>query len=122
MRWEGGREGGNIEDRRGLGGPVGVGGMWVGGVVLALIGYFVFGIDPSTTSSALSGGGQYEQQAGTRGAPSDAGGRFVDVVSTNVDDVWAAIFKREGQTYQPPAAVVLLMQRWFVAGLTEGEK
>jgi hypothetical protein len=48
MEWEEGRTGGGIEDRRGLG-PVGVGGMGVGGVVLALIGYFVFGVSPSTT-------------------------------------------------------------------------
>jgi predicted metalloprotease len=110
MRWEGGRGGGNIEDRRGLG-PVGVGGVGAGGVILALIGYFVFGIDPSTTMSVVGGGSpQVEQQAGVRGAPADEAGRFVDVVSTNVDDVWSAIFKREGQRYTPPEAVVLYTQ------------
>ena len=110
MRWGGGRESGNIEDRRGLG-PVGVGGLGIGGVVLALVGYFVFGIDPSTTMSVVNGAQpQAEQQAGTRGAPKDEAGRFVDVVSTSVDDVWSAIFKQEGQTYRPPAAVVLYDQ------------
>jgi predicted metalloprotease len=110
MRWGGGRESGNIEDRRGLG-PVGVGGLGIGGVVLALVGYFVFGIDPSTTLSVVGGAQpQAEQQAGTRGAPKDEAGRFVDVVSTSVDDVWTAIFKQEGQTYRPPAAVVLYDQ------------
>ena len=110
MRWGGGRESGNIEDRRGLG-PVGVGGVGVGGVVLALIGYFVFGIDPSTTMSVVGGGQpQVEQQAGVRGQPKDEAGRFVDVVSTSVDDVWTQIFKQEGQTYRPPAAIVLYDQ------------
>jgi len=110
MRWGGGRESGNIEDRRGLG-PVGVGGLGIGGVVLALVGYFVFGIDPSTTMSVVNGAQpQAEQQAGSRGAPKDEAGRFVDVVSTSVDDVWSAIFKQEGQTYRPPAAVVLYDQ------------
>jgi predicted metalloprotease len=110
MRWGGGRESGNIEDRRGLG-PVGVGGLGIGGVVLALVGYFVFGIDPSTTMSVVGGAQpQAEQQAGARGAPKDEAGRFVDVVSTSVDDVWSAIFKQEGQTYRPPAAVVLYDQ------------
>ena len=110
MRWGGGRESGNIEDRRGLG-PVGVGGLGVGGVVLALVGYFVFGIDPSTTLSVVNGAQpQAEQQAGFRGQPKDEAGRFVDVISTSVDDVWAAIFKQEGQTYRPPAAVVLYDQ------------
>jgi predicted metalloprotease len=110
MRWGGGRESGNIEDRRGLG-PVGVGGLGIGGVVLALVGYFVFGIDPSTTMSVVSGAQpQAEQQAGFRGQPKDEAGRFVDVISTSVDDVWTAIFKQEGQTYRPPAAVVLYDQ------------
>jgi predicted metalloprotease len=110
MRWGGGRESGNIEDRRGLG-PVGVGGLGVGGVVLALVGYFVFGIDPSTTLSVVNGAQpQAEQQAGFRGQPKDEAGRFVDVIATSVDDVWTAIFKQEGQTYRPPAAVVLYDQ------------
>jgi predicted metalloprotease len=110
MRWGGGRESGNIEDRRGLG-PVGVGGVGVGGVVLALIGYFVFGIDPRATMSVVGGAQpQAEQQAGFRGQPKDEAGRFVDVISTSVDDVWTQIFKQEGQTYRPPAAIVLYDQ------------
>jgi predicted metalloprotease len=110
MRWTGGRGSGNIEDRRGLG-AVGVGGLGAGGVVLALIGYFVFGIDPSTTLSVVNGaGGQAAQQEGVRGAPADEAGRFVDVVSTSVDDVWTAIFRQQGQTYRPPAGVVLYDQ------------
>ncbi|MEO8115459.1 MAG: neutral zinc metallopeptidase [Phenylobacterium sp.] len=110
MRWLGGRESGNIEDRRGLG-PVGIGGLGAGGVVLALIGYFVFGIDPSTTLDAVNGAApQAEQQEGFRGAPKDEAGRFVDVVATSVDDVWTGIFRQQGQTYRPPAAVVLYDQ------------
>lgn len=110
MEWRGGRESGNIEDRRGLG-PVGVGGLGAGGVVLALIGYLVFGISPSTTMSALSGGGApAEQQQGQRGTPQDEAGQFVDVIETNVDDVWTQIFRREGRDYRPPAGVVLYDQ------------
>ena len=110
MRWMGGRESGNIEDRRGLG-PVGVGGLGVGGVVLALIGYFVFGIDPSTTASVVQGARpEAQQQDGFRGQPKDEGGKFVDVISTSVDDVWTGIFKQQGATYRPPAAVVLYDQ------------
>jgi predicted metalloprotease len=113
MRWLGGDESGNIEDRRGLG-PVGlgVGGLGAGGLVLALIGYFVFGISPSTTLSALDGAGSGppSQQAGVRGAPSDEGGRFVDVIATSVDQVWAQVFRQNGRTYTPPAAEVLYDQ------------
>jgi len=113
MEWRGGRASGNIEDRRGLGPVAGIGGLGAGGVVLALIGYFVFGIDPSTTLSALSGAGQpapAEQQQGVRGTPQDPSARFVDVVETNVDDVWTQIFQQSGERYQPPAAVVLYDQ------------
>ena len=105
MRWSGGRGSGNIEDRRGLGPAGAVGGLGAGGVILALIGYFVFGIDPSTTTAVL-GGGQQVQQEGVRGGPADDAGRFVDVVATNVDDVWT----RQMPGYRPPEAVVLYDQ------------
>ncbi|WP_334163567.1 KPN_02809 family neutral zinc metallopeptidase [Phenylobacterium sp.] len=110
MRWSGGRGGGNIEDRRGLGPAGAVGGLGAGGVILALIGYFVFGIDPSTTMNVVGGGQQVEQQAGVRGTPADEAGRFVDVVATNVDDVWTQVFRQQGRQYQPPAAVVIYDQ------------
>jgi len=110
MRWEGGRQSGDIEDRRGLG-PVGVGGVGVGGVVLALVGYFVFGISPSTTLHALNGAGApAAQQQGVQGPVADKAGQFVDVVSTNVNDVWSQVFRQEGRSYRPPRSVVLYSQ------------
>ena len=108
MRWQGGRTSGNIEDRRGLG-PVGVGGMGVGGVVLALIGYFVFGISPDTTQQVL-GSGQTQEQHGQVGTPADQAGKFVDVVETSTTDVWSQIFQQEGRRYTPPEGVVLYDQ------------
>ena len=39
MRWQGGRRGGGVEDRRGMGGKAVGGG--IGAVLFALIGYFV---------------------------------------------------------------------------------
>ena len=110
MRWQGGRRSGNIEDRRGLG-PA-AGGLGAGGVILALIGYFVFGVSPQTTLQAVDavGGGQ-QQQKGVIGAPSDEAGAFVDTVATSVDDVWTGVFRNQGQAYKPPAAVVLYDER-----------
>jgi len=102
MRWQGGRRGGNIEDRRGMGG-VGIAGGGIGALVLAAIGYFVFGIDPQTTqqiTSQLGGVGSAEQ--GVQGSPEDQAGAFVDVIGTNVDDVWKT--KLEG--YQPPTVIL----------------
>ena len=52
MEWGGGRREGNIEDRRGMG-PVGLAGGGIGAVVLAVIGYFVFGVPPEATMNAV---------------------------------------------------------------------
>lgn len=107
MEWGGGRQSGNIEDRRGLG-PVGVAGGGIGAVVLAAVGYFVFGINPETTMSVVNGVQQpAAQQQGQRGAATDEAGRFVDVIETSNTDVWTPIFARSGGRYAPPAAVVL---------------
>ncbi|MCA0355659.1 MAG: neutral zinc metallopeptidase [Proteobacteria bacterium] len=109
MEWEGGRRSGNIEDRRGLG-PVGVAGGGIGAVVLAAIGYFVFGVDPRTTLEATQRLQQPVQQEGVRGQVSDAEGQFVDVIETSNRDVWTPIFRQEGVDYRPPAAIVLYEQ------------
>lgn len=102
MRWEGGRRGGNIEDRRGMG-PVGLAGGGIGALVLAAIGYFVFGIDPSTTQQITSQlGGVGAEQQGKEGTPQDQAGLFVDVIGANIDDVWRS--KLEG--YRPPTVVL----------------
>jgi predicted metalloprotease len=107
MQWEDGDESGNVEDRRGLGPLVG-GGLGVGGLVLAAIGYFVFGISPQATLNAVDGAAApVAQQQGVRGAPGDPEGRFVDVVATSVDEVWAQVFQESGQTYRRPAPAVL---------------
>jgi predicted metalloprotease len=71
--------------------------------VLAAIGYFVFGLDPQTTSqltSQLGGVGSAEQ--GKQGSPEDQAGAFVDVIGTNVDDVW----KSKLQGYRPPTVTL----------------
>lgn len=109
MEWEGGHRSGNIEDRRGLG-PVGIAGGGIGAVVLAAIGYFVFGVDPRTTLEATQRLQQPAQQEGVRGQVSDAEGQFVDVIETSNRDVWTPIFRQEGMDYRPPAAIVLYEQ------------
>ena len=109
MEWEGGRRSGNIEDRRGLG-PVGIAGGGIGAVVLAAIGYFVFGIDPRTTMEATQGLQQPAQQEGTRGQVSDREGQFIDVIETSNREVWTPIFRNEGVDYRPPEAIVLYNQ------------
>lgn len=102
MRWAGGRRGGGIEDRRGLGGKAMAGGGLVA-VAIALIGYFVFGVDPTTTQQVIS---QFDdvsaQQQGKLGTPQDQAGQFIDVVGANINDVWS--LKIRG--YEQPKVVL----------------
>ena len=87
MRWEKGRRDGNIEDRRGMGGTVAGGG--IGVAVIALIAYYVFGVDPQTAqqvASQIGGTTSSSQGEAEVGTPEDRAGQFVDVVGTNVND------------------------------------
>jgi predicted metalloprotease len=114
MRWEGNRESDNVEDRRdegggggGGGGALGLGGrsIGIGTIVIALIGGAIFGVNPLTILSFLSGGGPAPQvQQGPAKSPpaDDRGAKFVSVVLADTEDVWAAVFKQGGATYHPP--------------------
>lgn len=114
MRWQGGRRGGNIDDRRGVGGGAMAGG-GIGVVILAAIGYFVFDIDPTTTTQLASQFGGAGVSEGRTGSPSDQAGAFVDVIGTNIDDVW----KTRIQGYQPPT--VTLYERGTQTGCGFGD-
>lgn len=102
MRWEDGRRGGNVEDRRGGGGKAVAGG-GLGVAIIALIGYFVFGVDPETTMQAASSmGGAGTAEQGEEGTPEDRAGLFVDVIGANVNDVWS----RAMDGYREPTVVI----------------
>jgi predicted metalloprotease len=108
MKWEGNRESDNVEDGRGSGG--GGGGFGIGGksiglgtIVIALIGSYFFGIDPSVI---LGGGGSsapVAQEAGPAAAPAnDRQTKFVRTVLADTEDVWTDIFKANNSTYIKP--------------------
>jgi predicted metalloprotease len=107
----GGRESGNIEDRRGSGmrgGGIAVGG--IGGVAILLVCLFL-GIDPSVL---LSGGDQgspapqqQSRQADGRPAPTeDEGRRFVAQVLGDTEQVWKQQFSQMGRQYSDPTLVL----------------
>ncbi len=102
MRWTGGRRGGGVEDRRGLSGGGLAAGGGIGALVIGLIGYFVLGINPSTTQAVLGQFGGLGQERGEVGTPRDDAGMFVDVIGTNINDVWAA----QLPNYTPPKVVL----------------
>ena len=107
MRWDGGEEGSDVEDRRGLGPAHIGGGVGIVGIVIALIGYFVFHIDLRAILAAEQGGaGPVAQQQGTMGAPKDEQGRFANVVFTSVNKSWAAQFSKSNVTWENPTLVL----------------
>jgi predicted metalloprotease len=110
MRWEGERESGNVEDYRGEGGGGG-GGFGIGGrsigigtIVIALVGGAIFGINPLTILSLLSGGpAPVQQQAPAHAPPAqDRTAKFVATVLADTEDVWKKQFAQGGATYREP--------------------
>ena len=115
MKWEGNRESDNVEDRRSDGGNGGGGGLLggrsigIGTIVVALIGGWIFGINPMTILSLLSGGSppaQVQQAPAQRPPADDRMARFVSTVLADTEDVWKDIFAKGGATYQEPRLVL----------------
>jgi len=102
MRWTGGRRSGNIEDRRGRGVPMAVGG-GLGTVALLLLALF-FGVDPSVVLQGGQPEAPTEAPAGSPGA--DPLRDFVAVVLADTEDVWREIFTRMNREYRDPTLVL----------------
>ena len=110
MKWEGQRESDNVEDVRGSSGggglPIGGRHIGIGGLVVALLASWAFGINPLTVLGLLDGGGGAPVQQPAPGPaqshPKDPAARFVSVVLADTEDVWGAYFQRSGQQYPAP--------------------
>ena len=123
MRWEGNEQSDNVEDRRdddggggggGGGGFIGGRGIGIGTIAVALIAGWVFGINPLTVLSLLSGGGgapaqvqqQHPQGPAHKPPPGDREAAFVATVLKNTEVVWSDIFQKNGGTYHAPRLVL----------------
>jgi uncharacterized protein len=113
MRWQGGRESANVEDRRAMGGGrrMAVGG-GMGTIVLLLLVWFLGGNPLAVLQQIDRGGGP-----GAPAAPLDPGDprgaelndeekQFVSVVLGDTEDVWREQFARAGQRYRDPKLVL----------------
>src|SRR5687767_7668062 len=85
---------------------VAAGGIGVGGIVIALIAYFL-GVDPAPLLEMTqpAGGGSSAQEV-QRGAPSDETGQFVSKVLGSTEDVWSGVFRQSGLQYRAPTLVL----------------
>lgn len=110
MKWEGYRRSENVEDRRGSGAGFGLGGgrLSIGAVVIALIGGLLFGVDPVTMLSMITGGNSTVQEQGPApAAPTgDIRATFVSTVLADTEDVWTSLMRQENKAYDPPKLVL----------------
>jgi uncharacterized protein len=93
MRWQGGAESSNVEDRRGMGGKLALGG---GGIsILGIIIYLFTGMN--------FGGGLGIQNAPPQTGPEqEEKVRFVRVVLKYTEDVWEDEFAKQHKRYRKP--------------------
>jgi predicted metalloprotease len=102
MRWRGRSGSTNIEDRRGMGAGIPIGG-GIGGIVLLLLLSAVTGQNPMD----LIGGGEQTESVGTSGvSEDDPQAHFVSQVLGDTEETWRQIFSERGEAYAPPVLVL----------------
>ncbi|MGE3840015.1 MAG: neutral zinc metallopeptidase [Vicinamibacterales bacterium] len=110
MKWQSGRRSENVEDRRGMGGGMRVGGgIGLGGVLLVLLISFLTGADPLQLLGGLARNAPTQANTEVQGgAPptDDPQAGLVSVVLADTEDVFTAVLQQEGETYQPPRLVL----------------
>lgn len=108
MRWQGGRQSDNVDDRRRApGGPVMVGG-GLGTLVLVLF-LLWMGVDPAPllqNAGQLQQPGQQQPLDPAVAAEQDELKQFVAVVLADTEDVWTALFEDMGRQYPLPTLVL----------------
>ena len=115
MRWEGGEQSSNVEDRRGSsgmgGGLFGGRSIGLGTLLIAVVAGLIFGISPLQIIGMLGGGASPSQQVQQK-APAnptradDRNLQFVSVVLRDTEVVWDKLFKEGGAQYVQPRLVM----------------
>lgn len=102
MKWTGDRSG-NVDDRRGKGGGMLVGG-GLGTLIIAAIVFFLGGDPSAILGSGMGTSAPTEQRALT--AEEKRIEEFISMITAENEQTWAAIFSENGMEYNP-AKVVL---------------
>lgn len=101
MKWMGRQGSGNVEDRRGMGGRIAIGG-GIGGVIVLLLS-LLLGQNPLDTVDT----GRSFREQGAASSQEDQHAQFVSVVLRETENVWNELFRQEfGQDYPEPKLVL----------------
>ena len=104
MKWIGGRESSNVDDRRGIsGGGLAIGGGIIG-VIALLLNMFLGGGRSDQPQIQLPD--QSQQMTAEEKAADDERAKFVKVVLGYTEDVWGKLFSEQGKQYQQPTLVL----------------
>lgn len=114
MRWEGGEQSSNVEDRRragGVGGMMGGRGIGMGALLVALLAGLIFGVNPLQLIGMLGAGGpvQVQQQpapTAQQPAANDRDLQFTKTILRDTEVVWDKLFRDAGGNYIQPKLVL----------------
>ncbi len=114
MKWQGMPGSGNVQDRRGMGMGLPIGG-GIGGLVLLLLFSALTGTNPA---DIITGGGSPDQQVGTGGVQeNDPQAEFVSVVLKDTENTWNEIFAERGDDYKEPQLVLFTQATQSACGV-----
>jgi uncharacterized protein len=109
MRMDDQDESRNVEDVRGSsGGFRPIHGISLGTIVVALVGGWIFGVNPLQILGLLSGGGTSSSvqapidEPGQAPPEGDAQAKFVSQILRSTEQVWTTAFQERGATYAEP--------------------
>ena len=108
MRMDDQQESQNVDDARGSGGFRPIHGVGLGGIVLAIIGGWIFHINPLVILGLMSGDGASSSVPSAADHPAksppadDPQAKFVSQVLRSTETVWTAAFQERGLTYHDP--------------------
>jgi uncharacterized protein len=128
MRWKGRRGSDNIEDRRGMSAPSGVGGFGAGGMlkllpmvfklfgvkggIVAVLAIGAYGLLSGNLGNMLGGGAGGDKLSSQESRPLHQSEEekalvdFVSVVLADTEGTWKTIFKQQGGQYKEPQLVL----------------
>lgn len=104
MQLDNERESENIEDRRG-GGGLGKG-IGIGGILLALIGSYLTGVNPATLLGLMEQTAPTPQVSAHKPAVNDKTAIFVSKILAETEDTWGEAFAAKGKEYHNPKLVL----------------